>query len=371
MFFDVNQPFLSRRLLLPLTPLYRLALAFGDLRLRSGLEPVRRLRFPVVSIGNLSTGGSGKTPLTIALAKALASRGLRVDVLSRGYGRKSKLAARVCPGGTAEDFGDEPLLIAREARVPVFVAPQRYDAGLLAEADAQQTDGDNYKLGAPSLRVLGARVGNLKSQQPFVQEENRSDVVHLLDDGFQHRQLYRDVDILLLNRNDWHDSLLPAGNLREPLRTVRRAGVIAIPADEPDLEAELRKCGWQGPLWRLRRTMEILAVDGPVAAFCGIAHPQQFFQGLEASGLRLAASLAFPDHFRYTASILEDILAEARAAGAKALVTTEKDLVRVGKVACLFPESLPLKAARLTVEIEDEDAAIDWLVDRLGISLPA
>ena len=133
----MKQPSLVRRLLFPLIPLYRLALAFRELRLLVGLEPVRRLRFPVVSIGNLSTGGAGKTPLTIALAKALKRRGLRVDVLSRGYGRQSLLAARVQPGGSAEEFGDEPLLIAREAKIPVYVAPRRYEAGLLAEADAE------------------------------------------------------------------------------------------------------------------------------------------------------------------------------------------------------------------------------------------
>ena len=123
----------ARRLLLPLVPLYRLALALREVRLGSRLEPVRRLRFPVVSIGSLSAGGSGKTPLTIALAQALTRRGLRVDVLSRGYGRRSEAALRVDPNGAAEDFGDEPLLIAREAGVPVYVAPQRYRAGLMAE----------------------------------------------------------------------------------------------------------------------------------------------------------------------------------------------------------------------------------------------
>ena len=152
----MKDTFSARRLLFPLIPLYRLALAFSRFRLRSGLEPVRRLRFPVVSVGNLSTGGSGKTPLTVALVKALARRGLRVDVLSRGYGRQSQLAAHVNPDGTAEEFGDEPLLIAREAGVPVYVAPERYNAGLLAEAE-ELPDGD--ELGAPSLRVLCARVG--------------------------------------------------------------------------------------------------------------------------------------------------------------------------------------------------------------------
>ena len=124
--------FSPRKLLAPLVPAYRLALLLRELRLGTRLEPVRRLRFPVVSIGNLSTGGSGKTPLTIALARAFAGRGFRVDVLTRGYGRQSRLAARVDPEGTAAEFGDEPLLIARQAGVPVYVAPQRYDAGLLA-----------------------------------------------------------------------------------------------------------------------------------------------------------------------------------------------------------------------------------------------
>ncbi len=131
----------------------------------------------------------------------------------------SKQSASILDG-TADEFGDEPLLIARETGVPVYVAGQRYEAGLLAEAE----------------RSADSRFG-----------------LHLLDDGFQHRQLHRDVDILLLDRRDWQDGLLPAGNLREPLKAVRRAAVIAIPADEPELEAELRAWGWDGPVWRLHR----------------------------------------------------------------------------------------------------------------------
>ena len=242
------------------------------------------------------------------------------------------------------------------------MSPQRYNAGQLAEAEALP-DGD--ELGAPSLRVLCARVGNQKPQQLFVQEENRPPVVHLLDDGFQHRQLARAVDILLLNRRDWHDTLLPAGNLREPLRAVRRASVIAIPANEPELEAELRTWGWQGPVWRLRRTMKPPTVSGPVAAFCGIARPEQFFAGLESAGLRLALRVAFPDHHRYTARDLDRLVAAARAASATALVTTEKDLVRLSGLTSGFSKSLPIKTARLRVEIENQAVAIDWLMERL------
>jgi tetraacyldisaccharide 4'-kinase len=329
----------------------------------------------VVSIGNLSMGGSGKTPLTIALAKALVQRGLRVDVLSRGYGRQSKLAARVNPSGTAEDFGDEPLLIAREAEVPVYVAPQRYNAGIDPGAppapSAPSSPGAPpmpdapLSPGAPSLRALCARVGDLKSQQPFVQEDSRPPIVHLLDDGFQHRQLARDVDILLLSAQDLADTLLPAGNLREPLRAARRASAIAIPADDPNLEDHLRNLGWQGPVLRLRRTMKILTVTGPIAAFCGIACPEQFFAGLEAAGVKLVLRQAFPDHHCYTALDLNRLVTAARDAGATAFVTTEKDFVRLGALASTFPESIPLSAVGLRIEIENEAATIDWLVDQL------
>jgi tetraacyldisaccharide 4'-kinase len=323
----------SRPLLWPLVPVYRLGLALRELQLRLGLKPIRRLRWPVISIGNLSTGGAGKTPLTIALAKALSARGLHVDVLSRGYGRRSALPLLVDSGGTAQKFGDEPLLIAREAGVLVYVAAERYEAGRLAESALIATS---------------------------------SSGVHLLDDGFQHRQLARDVDILLLNRRDLSDHLLPAGNLREPLLAALRAQVIAIPADESEVEAQLKSMGWQGEVWRIRRRMEIPQFDnsngGPIAAFCGIARPDQFFQGLESAGIKLAARTTFADHHNYTASDLARLASEASAVGATALLTTEKDRVRLGTLNA----SLPILTVRLHIEIEDVTAAVDWLINRLG-----
>ncbi len=328
---------MRRPWLAPLIPLYAAGLALRNRRIESGSEPVLRLRWPVVSIGNLSTGGAGKTPLTIALAKLLSGKGFHVDVLSRGYGRIASQPTLVRADGTAEQFGDEPLLIARATGVPVYVARQRYEAGLLAEAE------------------------EVKSGKA---------AVHLLDDGFQHRQLARDVDILLLNRQDWRDSLLPAGNLREPLSAAKRADVIAIPAEEPELEAELRARGWQGPIWRLKRIMELPPVTGPVAAFCGIARPEQFFAGLEAVGVQLAARSTFPDHHRYTVRDLDRLVAAARATGATALLTTEKDCVRIGELSSALPASLPLKTVRLRMEIEDEAAAIEWLAGRVHAAPP-
>jgi tetraacyldisaccharide 4'-kinase len=339
----MNVPSPVRKLLLPLVPAYRLALALRELRLGTRLEPVRRLRFPVISIGSLSAGGAGKTPLTIALTQALERRGLRVDVLSRGFGRRGRQPARVDPDGSARRFGDEPLVIARQTGAAVYVAAQRFEAGLLAETEAAAS----YS----------------SANQP---------AVHLLDDGFQHRQLHRDADILLLDSSDWRDGLLPARNLREPLKAARRATVIAIPAPgegpggASELEAALRNWGWQGPMWRLHRRMEVPAVDGALVAFCGIARPEQFFAGLEVAGLRIAARLAFPDHHRYAARDLDRLVAAACKTGAAALITTEKDQVRLGTLSAAFTESLPLKTAGLRIEIEDEDQAIEWLLDRLA-----
>lgn len=332
-----------RKVLFPLAPAYRLALWLRERRLGTRTEPVRRLRFPVVSVGNLSTGGAGKTPLAIALAHALTNCGLQVDVLSRGYGRAIQLPTRVHLNGTAEDFGDEPLLISRATGVPVYVAPRRFDAGLLAEGDAA------------AIAFLG---------------ETPKPVVHLLDDGFQHRELHRDADIVLLNRQDWTDSLLPAGNLREPLKSLHRATIIAVPADDPGLHDELKAWGWAGPVWLLHRKMDIPPIDGPVAAFCGIARPDQFFAGLEAGGLQLALRKVFPDHHPYATRDVDHLLASARSAEAVALLTTEKDYVRLGKLASTFRDSLPLKPVALHIEIDEPETAIEGLLAHLKLVPP-
>lgn len=321
---------MKRPALLPFVPLYRVALAARELRLRSGLEAVRRLRFPVVSVGSLSAGGSGKTPFTIALAKALAARGVRVDVLSRGYGRKSSAVARVDPDGAADQYGDEPLLIAREAAVPVYVGAKRYEAGLLAEA---------------ALQGPG---------------------VHLLDDGFQHRQLHRDLNVLLMDERDLDDHLLPAGNLREPLRALRRADVLAIPADDGRLEAELRKRDWRGTVWRLARHMEVPRIDGPIVAFCGIARSDQFFAGLDGAGLQVASRIAFPDHHSYVEHDLDCVRDAARSIQASAIVTTEKDRARLGRMA----DSLAMQTAQLQIAIENEDKAVEEILRRVGLESP-
>lgn len=324
---------MRRPWLAPFVPLYVAGAA-----LRARMQTQQRLSWPVVSIGNLSTGGSGKTPLAIYLAQQLTHRGFAVDVLSRGYGRASSAAAKVDVKGSAEQYGDEPLLIARAAGVPVYVAPRRYDAGMMAEQTLQEQ-------GSIS-RIEGPRA-------------------HILDDGFQHRKLARDVNILLLNRDDLSDSLLPAGNLREALGAAERASVIVIPADDPALETDLRARGLTALVWRVRRQMEVPPLMGPAFAFCGIAKPEQFFAGLRNAGVELAETESFRDHHTYSMIDLADMARAAHAYGATALITTEKDAVRLGDLAASLPHALPLVTARLTIAIEDEATAIEWLVARL------
>jgi tetraacyldisaccharide 4'-kinase len=351
----------ARPILLPLTPLYRLALALRQRRLRSGREPIRRLQFPVISIGNLSTGGAGKTPFAIALARALVGAGYAVDVLSRGFGRHNSAPARVLPEGSAAEFGDEPLLIAREAKVPVYVADQRYEAGHLAESSQSPIVQKNE-----SVILSGGREAPAVEGSAFRDASSPHPPIHILDDAFQHRQLHRDIDILLINRDDWHDRLLPAGNLREPRRAALRASVIAIPAGDLELETDLRSYGWEGPVWRLCRRMEVPPVSVPVLAFCGIARPGQFFAGLEAAGLRLAGRVTFRDHHSYAARDLDRLRDRARAAGAGTLITTAKDQVRLAPLLAALPPDLPLLTAGLRIEIEQESSALDWLVARLN-----
>jgi tetraacyldisaccharide 4'-kinase len=314
--------------MMPLVPVYAAGWALRAAGFLLGAEPLRRLAWPVVSVGNLSAGGTGKTPFTIALAKLLVDEGMHVDVLSRGYGRRSSGAVRVNAAGTAEEFGDEPLLIARDAGVPVFVGRRRYEAGLLAERDG-------------AVRA-----------------------VHLLDDGFQHRQLARDVDIVLVNSEDLADRLLPAGNLREPLPALRRATVFAVPVGDDAAVGRLLGLGMTQPVWRFRREMTVPEVDGPVVAFCGIARPEQFFKGIERSGVAIAARRAFRDHHRFGEDDVRMLNSLAKKTGAVALVTTTKDRIRLSSLEAGF--EAPMLTVELRVMLEDEAGVVAWLKAQTG-----
>ena len=169
----------------PLTAIYDTGVSLRNRMYDGGRLRSFRLQSPVVSIGSISAGGAGKTPFLIMLGELLKQRGVTLNVLSRGYGRRTSGVALVDPSGTPEEFGDEPLLIARKLAVPVIVGADRYAAGKVAE-------------------------------------EEFGHQLHLLDDGFQHRRLGRDFDIALISEHELKDSLLPAGRLREPMSSLAR-----------------------------------------------------------------------------------------------------------------------------------------------------
>ncbi|HJS98578.1 MAG TPA: tetraacyldisaccharide 4'-kinase [Terriglobales bacterium] len=280
-----------------------------------GTLRARSLHGPTISVGNLSVGGAGKTPFVILLGQLLQARGIAFDVLSRGYGRTSHGVAFVDPQGSPREFGDEPLLIARNLGVPVVVGEDRYSAGVAAE----------QKLGLH---------------------------MHLLDDGFQHRALARDFDIVLITGDDLHDKLLPAGRLREPLAALRRADAVvlssAVKAEDLPLEKQL--------VWRTRR--DIVLRQPPVApvAFCAIARPKQFFLQLRFAGCEPAAEAAFRDHHAYTDSDIRDLLQLRERCQAGGFVTTEKDGINLGE---LKSQLQPLAVVPVKMELVDAAAALD------------
>ncbi|HLJ89208.1 MAG TPA: tetraacyldisaccharide 4'-kinase [Candidatus Angelobacter sp.] len=277
-----------------------------------------KLRQPVVSVGNISVGGSGKTPFVIALGQLLKERGVEFDVLSRGYGRKSKDISVVDPQGAPHEFGDEPLLIARALHVPVIVGADRYQGGLLAE------------------RQFSSRM-------------------HLLDDGFQHRRLHRSFDIVLLPEEDMRDTLLPVGRLREPLRSLARADAVVLPPGVA-APAEARR------VWRTTREIHASSTTQDVVAFCGIARPEQFFEGLRNVGKRLVDTVAFPDHHRYAQADIDRLIQRKLKSGAVGFVTTEKDAINLGSLSVRLE---PLESATLTLRLEDPQAAVAMVLEAL------
>ena len=310
--------------LAPLTPLYGAAVHAKNAAYDHRLMKQKRLRGPVVSIGNLSTGGGGKTPFVIALAKLLTEYGIAVDVLSRGYGRSSTAVERVdaSASSTIDRFGDEPLLIAREAHVPVYLGAQRYEAGLLAEQEAER--------------------------------------LHLLDDGFQHRQLARDLDIVLLHPDDLTTRLLPAGHLREPLSSLRRADVVVLSEGERALGAQLRRyLQPKAVIWHVRRVLQLASAAENSVAFCGIARPEEFFDELRALGANLADTLAFPDHHAFSMDDLQGVGKRVKASGATRILTTAKDLVRLPQTTLeILRRYAPVESVPLTVTLLEPDEVL-------------
>ena len=280
-----------------------------------------RLQGAVVSVGNLSAGGSGKTPFVMLLGELLKARGIKFDVLSRGYGRKSKGVRLVDPAGLPHEFGDEPLLIARKLQVPVIVGEDRCAAGRFAES----------KFG-PQF--------------------------HLLDDGFQHRALAREFDIVLVTPQDAGDRLLPEGRLRERLSSLQRADAVVLAggasAESFPIEEKM--------LWRVRRGIVPKNIPPRPVVFCGIARPQNFVLQLRAANIEPVAEAFYRDHHAYSEKDVRQLLQLKQKSGAGGFVTTEKDAVNLrGYLSALEP----LAVVPVKMELSDAASAIDTMLHKI------
>ncbi|QJR12174.1 Tetraacyldisaccharide 4'-kinase [Usitatibacter rugosus] len=288
---------------LPLSVLFRFAVFLRRFAYRSGLVKPWRAKVPVIVVGNISVGGTGKTPVTIAIVEMLKANGFTPGVVSRGYGSVPSTeqdpsgVVRVFPErATPELFGDEPVVIARRCRVPVFISPNR-----------------------------PAAVQALLRTSPEI------DVV-VSDDGLQHYALGRDIEIAVVDgeRRFGNGLLLPSGPLREPVSRLKEVDAAIVTGGHSDQVPAPRQFAMRlgGDTFvhlpdNEARTPEEFAmmVRGlPVAAIAGIAHPERFFTHLESLGVR-TKNLSFPDHYFYRA-------ADLKLPGAEAIVMTEKDAVK-------------------------------------------
>lgn len=290
---------------------YALLLRLRAIAYGAGLLRSYRLPRPVIAVGNLTVGGTGKTPAVAMLAKYFIARGKRVAVLSRGYGGTLSGKGGIVSDGatillTPEEAGDEPWLLASTvAGLAVVVGADRYRAGLLAM-------------------------------------ERLAPDIFILDDGFQHLRLKRDLDILLLDsgRPFGNGRALPAGPLREPRPAAQRADLIIYTRCSDG--AEVAHFPEKPACRAFHHLVGVTPLAGddllPFArlkgmrgvAFAGIADPGPFFRDLEEEGLTLAATVPFPDHCRYGEDEVAEILGAAASCGADYLITTEKDGVKLG-----------------------------------------
>lgn len=303
----------------------------------TGLLKPKRLPCPVISVGNITAGGTGKTPLVMALAKGLAERGIPVAILSRGYKRKRRSKALVSDGHrillSLEESGDEPFLMAGSLKeIPILVGKNRF-------------------------------VNGRKALQQFG--------VHalLLDDGYQHLQLYRDLNILLIDSSigfgDHH--LLPRGLLREPLSYLRRADLILLTKVEDreecrPLEEELREIHPSSPIFHSHyEPLDLIGPNGEkedlhslhgkrAFVISGIANPGYFSSLLKKCGIEIVEEAIFPDHHLYTAEDLASV--EKQGRGVDWFLTTEKDMVKMLE---LNIGRLSIRALRIGIRIWEEE----------------
>ncbi|MBV9211385.1 MAG: tetraacyldisaccharide 4'-kinase [Acidobacteria bacterium] len=330
-------------LLSPLSALYGAATRARLMLYRAGALRAEKIPAPVISVGNITTGGTGKTPLVAWLARHAAERGERVCILTRGYGRADESKqVLVSDGATVlaeeREAGDEPRLLAEMLKG---------SAAVICNAD----------------RVAAARWAL----------ENLQSTLFILDDGFQHLAIERDLDLVAIDAtNAWGGGqLLPLGRLREPLAGLKRADALILTrahlaTDLNQLRAEAARVSGGLPVLvsrtrttRVRRLSVELndeehvigaSLPQPIAAFCALGNPQNFFAHLKSDGRTLSYTRSFRDHHVYTQSDVDALTLEAKKHGSRALITTAKDAVKL----CGLSFELPCYVNEIEVSFDDE-----------------
>ena len=308
-------------LLSPLGMVY----AWATARRQKNARPTR-VDIPVICIGNLNVGGTGKTPTTIAIAQMLTSRGIAVHIVSRGYGGSLKAVTQVDPRAhTADETGDEPLLMA--AFAPTWVANER---------------------------VAGARAA-----------QNAGADVILLDDGFQDPSLIKDLSIIVVDatRGFGNGRCLPAGPLREPVHVGLKRANAVISIGEPEAQSQFRErsADQLGRIAHITASLKPIEMGMPWAegrylAFAGIGDPEKFFATLRGLGAPLVRTVALDDHQKLARPMIQRLMKEAQSMNAQ-LVTTEKDAARL-------PADLRSGILSLPVRLEFDDAhALETLLE--------
>ncbi|MBI1811886.1 MAG: tetraacyldisaccharide 4'-kinase [Nitrospirae bacterium] len=314
---------------------------------RYKLKRQKRLPHKVISIGNITAGGTGKTPAAIAVAEEAKRRGFYPVILTRGYKGKAKGPCFVQKSEIKNDssllYGDEPVLMSEILKDVLIVKCA-----------------DRYKGGMFAIKNLKFQISNFKSQ-----------IVFILDDGFQHWQLFRDKNILLIDAENPFDNrrLLPVGLLREPLKEIERADIIVLTktgdirqAMIEDIVGEIKSYNSKAPLFlSMHKPSGFVKLSGETMplewakeglfsffAFCGIGSPESFRKTVLSTGCSLKGLKKYSDHYTYKQEDIEDIIKEAKAGNAGWIVTTEKDLVRLRGLR--LPENLVALTIRFAID---------------------
>lgn len=332
-------------MLYPVSWLFGIAMFFRNLFFDVHIFRSRRVSRPVISIGNVTTGGTGKTPAVVCVARLLVDKRYRVGIVSRGYKRRSRGFVEVSNGNgeiaPVERGGDEPVLLAR--LVPDAVVA----------VDENRTRGCMYII-----------------------ERYNVDVI-VIDDGFQHRKLHRDLDVVLLNglQREHLKGYVPRGRLRESLYSMRRADIVVVTKCNDELEfRKMEKFVHQFAAKPVLRGSIVphyfydvfekvtIPTEAVVSrkAFCvaGIANPDEFWRTLMEMGTDIADVRWFPDHHQFTERDIHDILRRSEQSGSEIIITTEKDSVRLESYGHLFHRRYPLYALHVEFEMEDGDRTV-------------